>query len=61
MLEEDMSLLSNLYMGPDILSVFCSTHGVYAYSQSSDGISLKKMYLRPGWEDMTESRGSRDS
>lgn len=56
-----MSLLSNLYMGPDILSVFCSTHGVYAYSQSSDGISLKKMYLRPGWEDMTESRGSRDS
>lgn len=56
-----MSLLSNLYMGPDILSVSCSIHGVCAYFQSSDGISLKKMYLRPGWEDITEGRGSRDS
>lgn len=46
-----MSLLSNLYMGPDIFSVSCSTHGVLAYFQSSDEISLKKMYLRPGWED----------
>lgn len=54
MLEKDMSLLSNLYMGPDIFSVSCSTHGVRAYFQSSDGISLKKMYLRPGWEDILE-------
>lgn len=47
-----MSLLSNLYMGPDIFSVSCSTHGVRDYFQSSDEISLKKMYLRPGWEDI---------
>lgn len=47
-----MSPLSNLYMGSDIFSVSCSTHGVRAYFQSSDEISLKKMYLRPGWEDI---------
>lgn len=39
-------------MGPDIFSVSCSTHGVRDYFQSSDEISLKKMYLRPGWEDI---------
>ena len=47
-----MSLLSNLYTVPDIFSVSCSTHGVRVYFQSGDEISLKKMYLRPGREDI---------